>query len=89
MNVGVIGAGYWGKKVISEYLTLSKENHEVGLLSVCDAQEQNLLYCNRALGIPEEQLSNNYREILERDHINAVHIYAPQMRRTTRSAKRL
>jgi len=77
VNVGVIGAGYWGKKVISEYLALAKENHEVGLLSVCDAQEQNLLYCNRVLGIPKEQLSGNYKEILERDRINAIHICTP------------
>lgn len=77
MNVGVIGAGYWGKKVISEYLALARENPEVGLLRVCDAQEQNLLYCNRAFEIPKERLLNNYKEILETDRIDAVHICTP------------
>ncbi len=77
MNVGVIGAGYWGKKVISEYLTLAKDDPQVRLSSVCDAQEQNLQICNKIFEIPKERSFTNYKEVLERDDINAVHICTP------------
>jgi hypothetical protein len=35
-NVAVIGAGYWGKKVIDEYLQLARDDAKVDLSLVCD-----------------------------------------------------
>ena len=35
LGAAVIGAGYWGKKVISEYLA-AERNGDVRLLKVCD-----------------------------------------------------
>jgi len=43
--VAVIGAGYWGKKVISEYAQLSKKNSNVRLYAVCDLRKENLKFC--------------------------------------------
>ena len=77
VNVGVIGAGYWGKKVISEYLALAKEDPKVSLLRVCDIQEQNLRCCSEVFHIPKERLSNSYKELLDLDNIDAVHICTP------------
>lgn len=77
VNVGVIGAGYWGKKVISEYLALAKEDPNVSLLRVCDVQEQNLRCCSEVFHIPKEQLLNIYKELLDLDNIDAVHICTP------------
>jgi|GEM_PF-2586711 predicted dehydrogenase len=42
INVGVLGAGYWGRKVISEYLQLEKTNAKVHLAKVCDLKDDNL-----------------------------------------------
>jgi len=44
-NVGVIGAGYWGKKIISEYMELAKQNSHIGIQTVCDNSEENLKCC--------------------------------------------
>jgi UDP-N-acetylglucosamine 3-dehydrogenase len=77
INVGVIGAGYWGKKVISEYLALAKEDPNVNLLRVCDIQEQNLRCCSEVFQIPKEQLLNSHKEVLALGNIDAVHICTP------------
>jgi len=77
VNVGVIGAGYWGKKVISEYLALAKEDPKVSLLRVCDVQEQNLRCCSEVFQIPKEQLLSSYKELLDSDNLDAVHICTP------------
>ena len=77
VNIGVVGAGYWGKKVISEYLALAKEDPNVNLLGVCDVQEQNLRCCSEVFQIPKEQLLNSYKELLDLDNIDAVHICTP------------
>ena len=77
VNVGVIGAGYWGKKVISEYLALAKEDPRVSLLRVCDIQEQNLRCCSEFFHIPKERLLDSYKELLDLDNIDAVHICTP------------
>jgi predicted dehydrogenase len=77
VNVGVIGAGYWGKKVISEYLALAKEDPNVSLLRVCDIQEQNLRCCREVFQIPKERLTNSYKELLDLVSIDAVHICTP------------
>lgn len=68
MKVGVIGAGYWGKKHVDEY---SKLGHEV---IVSDLSEQNLEFCKlnyHAKG------TINYHEILNDQEIKCVSICTP------------
>jgi UDP-N-acetylglucosamine 3-dehydrogenase len=77
VKVGVVGAGYWGRKVISEYLALAKENPKVSLSHICDIQEQNLLYCSKFFHIPKSRLLKSYDELLDLDQIDAVHICTP------------
>jgi UDP-N-acetylglucosamine 3-dehydrogenase len=77
VNIGVIGAGYWGKKVIPEYQTLAKEYPKVNLLGVCDVQEQNLRYCKEVLHIPKKRLLNSHSELLKLSNLDAVHICIP------------
>jgi predicted dehydrogenase len=77
INVAVIGAGYWGKKVVSEYLTLTKEDDQTALKRICDVQEQNLKDCSGVLGIPKGRLVNSYKELLDQHDVDAVHICTP------------
>jgi len=76
INIAVIGAGYWGKKVINEYLQLAKSNLKVNLSMICDLQDQNLRYCNEEFRIPEK-LTRNYGEVLGSNDVDAVHICTP------------
>ena len=74
VNVAVIGAGYWGKKVIREYLQLARSDPKVNLLMVCDLQDQNLKCCNEAFHIPEKKLIMDHEQALSSNDVDAVHI---------------
>ena len=77
VNLAVIGAGYWGRKAISEYLELAKADPKFNLAYVCDLKEENLEYCRDVLHVKEEQLSSDYEAILKSPDIDAVHICTP------------
>jgi predicted dehydrogenase len=76
-NVAVIGAGYWGKKVIGEYLQLARDDAKVGLSMVCDVKNENLAYCQKEYGIPEGKLSLSYEEAFNSGSVDAVHVCTP------------
>ena len=75
IKVGVIGIGYWGKKVLREYYDLSNENPNVKLVAVCDPLEENLSHAKDNFNVPN--LYNDYKEMLASPYIDAVHIATP------------
>jgi len=75
LQVSVIGAGYWGKKVIREILNLSETTGKVGLCSVVDNSPSILEQCVKEFGPLECHL--NYRDLLSDPHVSAVHICSP------------
>ena len=77
VNIAVLGVGYWGKKLLSEYVPLAKSDPKVNLLMVCDVQEQNLMYCNETLNIHQEKLTMDYKKVLSSNKVDAVHICTP------------
>lgn len=76
-NVAVIGAGYWGKKAIQEYLHLAEVNPNIELSMVCDLVDENLRYCSEVLGVRKEILTRDYHEALNSGKIDAVHVCTP------------
>jgi len=77
MNVAVIGLGYWGKKIVSEYASISKVDHSVSLLGVCDVFDENLKFCKEKYNVP--YLARTSDEILLNPKIDAVHICTPNI----------
>jgi len=77
VNIAVLGAGYWGKKVIGEYLQLAQNHPKVNFSMVCDLQDRNLEYCRRDYDIPSRKLTKSYGEVLKSPDVNAVHICTP------------
>ncbi len=77
INVAVIGAGYWGRKIIGEYLQLSNFDPEVNLTKVCDLTQDNLRFVHERLGVAKKCLSAEYKEVIYKDNIDAVHICTP------------
>ncbi|MCL4437205.1 MAG: Gfo/Idh/MocA family oxidoreductase [Thaumarchaeota archaeon] len=75
VNVGVIGAGYWGRKVIQEYLNLSQINKDIKLLAVSDVSPKSLALYKDKVHIPF--LYSDFQELLEHPDIDAVHICTP------------
>lgn len=74
-NIAVVGAGYWGKKVIREILNLSNSTGQVKLQSVVDYSPTTLEQCRREFGPLDYRL--NYKELLSDSSISAVHISSP------------
>jgi UDP-N-acetylglucosamine 3-dehydrogenase len=77
LNFAVIGAGYWGKKVAEEYLKLARARSDVDLAMVCDLDPENLRRCTEELGVPKENLFDNYLDALASKDVDAVHICTP------------
>jgi predicted dehydrogenase len=75
INIGIIGLGYWGKKILKEYADLAKGGEGVNVRSVCDLDEENLRYCVEHFGITDSY--RDYRELLDNSEIDAVNICTP------------
>ena len=77
INVAVVGAGYWGRKVISEYLQLASINPRVNLVKICDLKAENLKFCSEVFHVSERTLCEEYKDVLCSDNVDAVHICTP------------
>jgi predicted dehydrogenase len=78
IRIGVIGAGYWGEKLIGEYLALSSRNPDVKICGVADMSPQRLYYVKDKYNLPDKILFRNHSEVLSSDKgIDAVHIATP------------
>lgn len=69
MNVGLIGAGYWGKNLVRSF-------HQLGVLKViCDPSEEALLSLKQKY--PEVEFTYSYSELLSRSDLDALVIATP------------
>lgn len=77
VHVVVIGAGYWGEKLIQEYLNLSVERPDVVLYAIVDIDDRRLNYLKEKYDLPSKILYKNYLEVLSDNNVDAVHIAVP------------
>ncbi len=75
VNIAVIGAGYWGKKIIAEYAQMAKSDSEIALRSVCDSLIENRDYCQGNYEIPF--LAEHHKEVFSSRDVDAVNICTP------------
>jgi UDP-2-acetamido-3-amino-2,3-dideoxy-glucuronate N-acetyltransferase len=75
IKIGVIGAGYWGKKIINEYYVLSQKDPSIKLIGICDSSRTVLESYGKSFDVP--LLSTDYFEIVKSSDIDAVHICTP------------
>lgn len=68
MKVGVIGAGYWGKKHVDEF----SKSSVAELAAVSDLSEQNLEFCRSKYNV--KQAYSDYKELLANPDIEAVSV---------------
>jgi predicted dehydrogenase/predicted transcriptional regulator len=74
--VGVIGAGYWGRKVVYEYLSAECKGN-VKLAGVCDSSSSALLFCREKFSVKDELLTESVGDLIGDSKISAVHIATP------------
>jgi UDP-N-acetylglucosamine 3-dehydrogenase len=70
-SVGVIGAGYWGKKIVDEYSKMDN----VRLVGVSDLDQKNLDFCAERFGV-----KNGFRDaeqLLSQKGLDAVNVCTP------------
>lgn len=70
-NVGVIGVGYWGRKIVDEYSKVE----DVNLVGVSDLDEKNLAHCAERYGVKDGY--KDYKKLLEKKDLHAVNICTP------------
>lgn len=68
VKVGVIGAGYWGRKHVEEFVAIGTD------VVVADISKENLEQCKSRYGI---KTTENYREILADKGVAGVTIVTP------------
>ena len=77
VRIAVIGAGYWGTKLIREYSLLSESNDGVFLDSVVDTSTDRLNAARAELNNGNVSFYSDYREVLRNGSVDAVHIALP------------
>ena len=70
-QVGVLGVGYWGRKIVEEYSAIQN----VKVQAVSDLMDKNLQHCKDRYGVPV--LVNDYHDVINVGSIHAVHICLP------------
>lgn len=75
VTVAVIGAGYWGKKVIREIQSISQMERKVRLHSVVDNSPTSLEQCRQEFGSLDYRLE--YQSLLTDESLSGVHICTP------------
>jgi predicted dehydrogenase len=70
-EVGVLGVGYWGRKIVEEYSAIQN----VKVRAVSDLMEKNRAHAKERYGV--ELAFDDYREVLKQESISAVHICLP------------
>ena len=76
IGVGIIGAGYWGRKLAAEYLDAERSGR-IRLVKVCDnsiASLGTLLINHETTAIGHQRLTLDTQDIIENPEISAVHI---------------
>lgn len=76
IHVGVIGAGYWGRKLVYEY-TAAECKGNVKLAGVCDSSPSALRFCQEKFSVKNELLTERAEDLIGDSEISAVHIATP------------
>jgi len=77
VRVGVFGAGYWGRKLIQEYLALSRKRGDVQLTRVVDTDQSRLTAIANEFHLSTDMLETDFTKTLNDNSIDAAHIATP------------
>lgn len=70
-NVGIIGTGYWGRKLVDEFSNIQN----VIIEGISDLSDENLKFCVDRYGV--KKTYKDYRDLLARPELKAVAIATP------------
>jgi predicted dehydrogenase/predicted transcriptional regulator len=76
VGVAVIGAGYWGRKLVYEYLSAECKGN-VKLAGVCDPSPSALAFCREKFSVKDELLTERVEDLIGDSKVTGVHIACP------------
>jgi UDP-N-acetylglucosamine 3-dehydrogenase len=71
IKVGVIGTGYWGRKIVDEYTNIDG----VELIGVSDIDQKNIDFCAERYGVKNGYI--DYADLLDQEGLAAVNVCTP------------
>jgi len=77
LGVAVVGAGYWGRKLIGEYLSLSGKRNDLELRCVADCDRNRLASIANEFHLRDNMVHAEPSEVLQDSSVQAVHVAAP------------
>ncbi|MEM2856351.1 MAG: Gfo/Idh/MocA family oxidoreductase [Candidatus Nitrosocaldaceae archaeon] len=77
INLALFGVGYWGNKLLAEYLELQKEYPDFKLVKVVDIDKDKLALTASKFNLPSAMLSTDYEKCLHDQEVDAIHIATP------------
>jgi UDP-N-acetylglucosamine 3-dehydrogenase len=77
VGIGVIGAGYWGTKLIREYRSAERNRGNVKLVKVYDSSLSAFLAHREEFSIFDDLLTQKAHDLFENPSVSAVHIATP------------
>jgi len=77
INLALVGSGYWGMKLASEYIQTHKYDERFNFIGIADPDKERLAYVGNKLNLPSSMLFNDVNECLTNPEISAIHIATP------------
>lgn len=71
IGVGVIGTGYWGRKIVDEYTKIDGAE----LIGVSDLEQDNIDFCGERYGVKNGY--RDYGDLLSQEGLDAVNVCTP------------
>ena len=77
VNLALLGSGYWGTKLASEYIETHQYVDKFNFVGIVDPNKERLAYVGQKLNLPSSMLFHNVNDCLTNPEISAIHIATP------------
>jgi UDP-N-acetylglucosamine 3-dehydrogenase len=77
INLALLGSGYWGSKLATEYVQLQKYNKNFNFFGIVDPDRTRLADIQKKLNLSSSMLFDNVEECLHNTDITAIHVATP------------
>jgi len=77
VNLALLGSGYWGTKLASEYIETHKYLDKFNFVGIVEPNKERLAYVGQKLNLPSSKLFHDVNGCLTNPDISAIHIATP------------
>jgi len=77
VNLALLGAGYWGTKLATEYIEAHKNVDKFNFIGIVEPNKERLAYVGHKLDLPSSMLFHDVNDCLANPEVSAIHIATP------------